>query len=53
MPLDPVKRDDTGAWLARAAADLRATREEVDRALALARTVVAAIESRLPAVVTE
>lgn len=137
MPLDPVKRDDTRAWLARAAADLRAaanessaeepvlgdavfhcqqavekamkafltwhdvpfrkthdlgvlggqcaeidptltealrsaapmteyawkfrypgdifepTREEVDRALALARTAVAAIESRLPDEVTE
>ncbi len=29
MPLDPVKRDDTRAWLARAAADLRAAANEL------------------------
>lgn len=42
------------AWKFRYPGDIfEPTREEVDRALALARTVVAAIESRLPAVVTE
>lgn len=29
MPLDPVQRDDARAWLARAAADLRAAANEL------------------------